>query len=183
MKKIIAMILALSVVLAFAACAKEDPIIETGLTIADISSVDTTDMREYTETKISANKKKFSFKNDIYKTEGVLSGDHVVEFSVYMTNVNARTYADYEQILMKLYIDVNSMTASDYNTLKPCLYVGQLYDILGGKAEMDSLSFIRVVSDGKVLEVNNWTITASLNTSEKSATIYVKYKMMEGSKK
>lgn len=175
MKKVIAMILALSVLLLLAACAKEDPIIETGLTIADISSVDTTNMREYTETKISANKKNFSFKNDTYKTQGVLSGDHVVEFSVYMTNVNARTYSDFMQIMLKGYADINSIKSSDIYTIAPCAYVVELYDILGGKADINPLTFIRVISDGEVINVNNWKISASMNTNEKSVTIYVKY--------
>jgi len=178
MKKIIAMILALSVVLAFAACAKEDPIIETGLTIEDISAVyKVGEIREYKETKISGSKKNFSFKNEsYYKVQGVLSGDNVVEFSVYMTNIAAKNYNDFLQIILKGTVNFDALGTSEYKSLRPIVYVRDLYDALGGDSEtLDPMSLIRVITDKEVLKTDNWRITADLNISEKSVTINVEY--------
>ena len=175
MKKIIAMILALSVVLAFMACAKEEPI-QTGKKLDDVHFFEG-ERENYKEKKISKYKKEFSFSmcDGKYEWEGVLSGEDIVEVTWTMPVAKGTSYSDFNSVLTG--IKNGQMPRSENEgAITNVVLTTVLAEMVFFKNDSITMGeLVDMICHGKEIKNVDWKATGKLDSVKGIVTISITY--------
>lgn len=189
MKKTIAFILAIILCVGLCACNEktqtndtaptddttptETPIIESGMKIDALYEIFSAPEEDYQETIIGSNTKEFSFRNDEYYTQGILSGDNVIEFSWTIPNVYAETRDEFGRVLQT---DFFEMPKDDYGAWQAVFFITCCHMIVGGDGHVENGDAVSAILEGTEIKTIDWVITAELDKVEDTVIIHAKYR-------
>lgn len=155
---------------------KEEPIIESGVTIEKLYSIFSDPEEDYKETQLGINRKKFSFRNGKFITEGVLSGDNLIEFSWTFPDIYAETPDEFQAVMDAMKANINNIPDTQFGSAQMILIFMMGIIVFDASVNPTVGEIYSAITEHTEIKTVNWVWNVEVDYAADQAIVHAKYR-------